>query len=81
MSDYLLKGEKQMIKVTRLNGEGFWINPHLIEFMEETPDTVVSLVTGKKIIVKEDAKAVLELIIDYRRKLGEGGLEIVPKEI
>ncbi len=49
--------------------------------MEETPDTVVSLVTGKKIVVKEDAKTVLELILDYRRKLGEGGLEIVPKEI
>ncbi|HEY8391136.1 MAG TPA: flagellar FlbD family protein [Capillibacterium sp.] len=69
-----------MIKVTRFNGEEFWINPHLIEFMEETPDTVISLVTGKKVVVKERAAEVTERIIAYRRKLGEGGREWVPTE-
>lgn len=67
-----------MIKVTRLNGKHFWLNPHLIEFMEETPDTVVSLITGKKIVIKETTEEVLELIIKYRRGLGEGGGEIAP---
>ena len=70
-----------MIQVTRLNGKGFWINPHLIEFLEETPDTVVTLLTGKKVVVKEPAQKILEEIITYRRKLVEGGNEVVPIEI
>ena len=41
-----------MIEVTKINGIPVLINPDLIEFVEETPDTVVSFTTGKKIIVK-----------------------------
>lgn len=41
-----------MIEVTRLNGKGLTINSDLIEMLEETPDTVITLTTGKKIIVK-----------------------------
>ena len=41
-----------MIEVTRLNGKGLTINSDLIEMIEETPDTVITLTTGKKIIVK-----------------------------
>jgi flagellar protein FlbD len=70
-----------MIQVTRLNGKRFWVNPHLIEFMEETPDTVVSLMTGKKVVVREKAEKILEEIILYRRRLMDGGNEIVPIEI
>ena len=70
-----------MIQVTRLNGKRFWVNPHLIEFMEETPDTVVSLMTGKKIVIREKAEKILEEIILYRRRLMDGGNEIVPIEI
>lgn len=69
-----------MIKVTRFSGEQFWVNPHLIEFIEETPDTVISLVTGKKIVVKESATEIGEKIISYRRRLGEGGREWVLTE-
>lgn len=69
-----------MIKVTRLSGEHFWVNPHLVEFIEETPDTVVSLVTGKKIVIKESAAEIGEKIIAYRRRLGEGGTEWVSTE-
>lgn len=69
-----------MIKVTRFSGEQFWVNPHLIEFIEETPDTVISLVTGKKIVVKESATEIGEKIISYRRRLGEGGREWVSLE-
>lgn len=67
-----------MISVTRLNGKGFWINPHLIESIEETPDTVVTLLTGKKIVLKETVRELMELILSYRKKLGEGGREYVP---
>ena len=42
-----------MIDLTRFNGTGFTVNCDLIETIEETPDTVVTLTTGKKIIVKE----------------------------
>jgi len=70
-----------MIQVTRLNGKEFWLNPHLIEFMEETPDTVVSLMTGKKVVVREKAREILEEIILYRRRLMDGGNEVVPIEI
>jgi flagellar protein FlbD len=58
-----------MIKVTRLNKSEFWINPHLIEFMEETPDTVLSLNSGRKVIVVEKADELLKKIIDYRHRL------------
>ncbi|NLY88917.1 MAG: flagellar FlbD family protein [Firmicutes bacterium] len=70
-----------MIEVTRLNGKKFWLNPHLIEFLEETPDTVVSLMTGKKVVVREKAREILEEIILYRRRLMDGGNEVVPIEI
>ncbi len=42
-----------MIEVTRLNDTKILINPDLIEFVEETPDTVITFTTGRKIIVKE----------------------------
>ncbi len=58
-----------MIKVTRLNDSEFWINPHLIELMEETPDTIITLTSNKKMIVKEKADVVLKKIIDYRNRL------------
>ena len=58
-----------MIIVTRLNDTRFYVNPHLIEFMEETPDTVITLTTGKKIVVKNKAADILEDIIAYRRKI------------
>ena len=41
-----------MIDVTKLNGSKILINSDLIECVEETPDTVISLTTGKKLIVK-----------------------------
>lgn len=48
-----------MIKVTRLNNSQFYINPLLIETIEEVPDTMISLVNGKKYVVKEPAKDVI----------------------
>lgn len=61
-----------MIKVSRLNGKEFYINPDLIEFIEETPDTVVTLTTGKKVVVEENAQTMIERIVDYRlRSIGK----------
>ncbi len=57
-----------MIRVTRLNNSQFWINPDLIQFIEETPDTVVSLTTGVKVVVTESAAEIVNAIVAFRRQ-------------
>lgn len=57
-----------MIDVTRLNGKELTINAELIETVEETPDTVIALTTGKKIIVKESRQMIKNLVILYRKE-------------
>ena len=52
----------------RLNGKGLTINTDLIEMIEETPDTVITLTTGKKIIVKESRQMVKNLVKLYRQE-------------
>lgn len=56
-----------MIKVTRLNGSEIVINADLIESVEATPDTVVSLTTGHKYIVHESVDDVVGRTVSYRR--------------
>ncbi len=58
-----------MIKVTRFNGKVFYVNAELIEFIESTPDTVISTTTGKKIVVSETVEEVIERIIEFRNKI------------
>jgi flagellar protein FlbD len=56
-----------MIKLTRLNREAFVLNADLIEHIETTPDTIISLITGQKLVVMETAEEVVERVIGYRR--------------
>ena len=56
-----------MIDVTRMNGKQFTLNSDLIETIEETPDTVLTLTTGKKIIVKESRQQIKSLVKSYKR--------------
>lgn len=58
-----------MIEVTRLNGQRILVNPDLLEIVEETPDTVVTLTTGKKIIVKESRQEIKNLVKSYRKDI------------
>ncbi len=58
-----------MIEVTRLNGEELILNAEMIETVEETPDTVIRLTNGKKIIVKESRQQVKNLVISYKREI------------
>ena len=58
-----------MIEVTKINGVPVLINPDLIEFVEETPDTVISFTTGKKIIVKESRQDIKNLVKSYRKDI------------
>jgi len=66
-----MKGCLKMIKVTRLNGEPIYLNSNLIEFIEATPDTMITLTTGKKIIIKENIDYVIERIVEYNSKISQ----------
>ena len=59
-----------MIHVTRLNNEEFIVNADLIEFIEKTPDTVLTLITGKKIMVRETSDEIVHRVLEYRRQAG-----------
>ena len=56
-----------MIELTKMNGQKVLVNPDLMELVEETPDTVVSFTTGRKIIVKESRQQVQNLVKSYRK--------------
>ncbi len=58
-----------MIEVTKLNGIKILVNPQLLETVEETPDTVLTLTTGKKIIVKESRQEIKNLVKLYRKDI------------
>lgn len=58
-----------MIEITKMNGQKMLINPDLIETVEETPDTVMTLTTGRKIIVKESRQEVKNLVKLYRKDI------------
>lgn len=58
-----------MIELTRMNGTLFTINAEIIEIVEETPDTVITLTTGKKFIVKESRQEVKNRVILYKKEI------------
>jgi flagellar protein FlbD len=58
-----------MITVTRLNNVSIVVNPELIAFIEETPDTIITLSNGEKLIVKETVSEVIRRILNYRRSI------------
>ncbi len=66
----------RVIKVTRLNGEEFYVNSDLIEFIEKTPDTVLTLTTGRKIVVKEDIPEIIKRITVFRGTLVRASLNL-----
>ena len=58
-----------MIEVTKLNGSKITVNAELIERVEESPDTVITLTTGNKIIVKESRQEIKILVILYKKEI------------
>ncbi len=58
-----------MIKVTRLDGSELIVNSDMIEFVESTPDTIVTLTDGKKVIVQEKPDELIERIITFRNRV------------
>jgi flagellar protein FlbD len=58
-----------MIRLTRLNHEPFFLNPDLIQEMETTPDTVLTLSSGTRIVVREVPERIIDEIVEYRRRI------------
>jgi len=57
-----------MIKVTRINDTPLVINADLIEFVESTPETIICLTTGKKVMVKESPDEIIERVAGFKQK-------------
>jgi flagellar protein FlbD len=58
-----------MIRLTRLNHVPMVLNADLIEHIDETPDTVITLTTGQILRVRESAEEVVQRIVDFRRRI------------
>lgn len=58
-----------MIELTRLNGSPMVLNSDLIKTAESSPDTMLTLITGEKLIVREDCGEVVERVLAYRARL------------
>ncbi len=58
-----------MISVTRINGKVFVLNSELIEVLEQTPDTVITLTNGNRYVVKETVDEIVDKIVKYRKKV------------
>lgn len=71
-----------MIELTKLDGSHFTVNADLIETIEETPTTVVSLTTHKRFTVQEPAAVIVERVIAFRRQIARSPLSLVspPKD-
>ena len=58
-----------MIPVTRLNGKRFVVNAEQIRYIESTPDTMITLMNGDKIMVKEELAEVVDLAVQFSRQI------------
>lgn len=57
-----------MIKVTRLDNRELVVNADLVEFVEATPETIISTTTGKKVVVRESVDEIIKRALEYRRR-------------
>jgi flagellar protein FlbD len=61
-----------MIVLTRLNNKSLTVNSDLIKFVEQSPDTIVTLITGEKLVVRESLREILALLVEFRRSVLQG---------
>jgi flagellar protein FlbD len=71
LADKVSQDKSSMIRLTRLNHVTIYLNADLIEHIESTPDTVITLTTGQKIVVLESAEEVAERVVAFRRSILE----------
>jgi flagellar protein FlbD len=65
-------GEGRVIRLTRINRTSLAINGDLIKFVESAPDTVITLITGEKVVVTESVEQIIDLIVQFRRTILTG---------
>lgn len=58
-----------MVRLSRFDNSEFYVNADLIETVETTPDTVISLTNGKKLVVREPAEEVVSRVVEFRRRI------------
>lgn len=80
----MLPEEEPMIKLTRLNRVSLLLNSDLIELIDTTPDTVISMTTGQKLMVLETADEIIEKIVKYRQNFATAthpalGSQVLPE--
>lgn len=68
-----------MIAVSRLDGTKFFLNSDLIETIEATPDTVVTLTSQKKLIIRESPHELIESLVAFRRRIFAIGPQVVDR--
>ena len=61
-----------MIQLTRLNNQPLAVNSDLIKFVDTAPDTVITLITGEKVLVRESTQEVIRRIVEFRRSVLAG---------
>ena len=66
-----------MIRVKKLNKEEFYLNPSLIEIVEKTPDTVITLINSKKYVVSDTIEELLENIMNYYKLVGLASPQVI----
>ncbi|MGC1781849.1 MAG: flagellar FlbD family protein [Acidobacteriaceae bacterium] len=74
-----------MIELTRLNGDPMVVNSDLIRYAEASPDTVITLITGDKIVVSESTRELIERVVAFRSRLlqhafPEGAIIVDPSQ-
>src|SRR5215468_4626359 len=65
-------GKDSMIELTRLNQKPILVNSDLIKLVENTPDTVITLISGEKLVVLETWETVVQKVVEFRRRLLDG---------
>ena len=69
-----------MIKVSRLNWEEYVLNSSLIETVEANPDTVISLTTGHKLVVRESVDEIIDEVIRYSARVN-AAIKVIQSEV
>lgn len=58
-----------MIEVSRLNGSIYFLNPDMILTLESTPDTVITLTSGEKLMVRESPALIIDRFVAFKRRI------------
>lgn len=65
-----------MISLTRFDGTTFVLNCDVIQYLEATPDTIIRLVTGEKLMVRERVQDVITAVVEFKKKIFVGAFEM-----